>query len=139
MKPVSVKIPKLDKLPLSFNDVQVFSDNGAYVNFGNNSNIDFEDIGKTISLTFSPEDWTWCIGISSHTSIDTDDLCTLFPKRKFKAPRRCARIGCTSVRIDDNLDIVVGSEQHKCTEEEITQVEELLAARREMKKTIKDD
>lgn len=138
MKSISVKLPTLAKLAEAFNDITVVSGGtGTYVSFGNESSIDLKDLDKTISLTFSSgDDWTWCVtpDESSYTGIDTDDLRTLFPKRRFKSPRRHVRVGCNSIRIDDNLDIIVGINDHKCTENEIAEIEELLATRREMMK-----
>ncbi len=134
MKPVNVKIPTLAKLAEMFHDVRICAvNNGTYANFGNNSEIDLEDIGKTISLSFCAEEcWTSCVDDNSFTSINTDDLRVLFPKRKFKSPRRNVKVGCNSVCINNHSQLVSGV--HVLTEEEITGVEELIATWRQMKK-----
>lgn len=133
MKSISVKIPTLIQLSKAFRDVLVVDGgNGTYVSFGNGSTVDLTDLGKTASLKFSPEEeWSWCVGENSFTKLDNDDLRILFPKRKFKTPRQSVDVGCNSINLDSNLNIMVGS--HTCTEEEITGIEELLAVRREMK------
>ncbi len=134
MKSISVKFPTIKGLAKAFpRGVEIFNEKGdAFVSFGLDSTVSLKNLGKTVSLTLSPKhDWQW-VGVTIHTRLDVDDLRTLFPRRKFKEPLCHTKIGCTSLSIEANLDISLGS--HTCTEEQIENIEELLAARREMKK-----